>query len=270
MATNRIDGCFAALRERGGRAFVAYLTAGDPTPAATPGLVLALERAGCDIIELGVPFSDPIADGPTIQQAFQRALEAGTHLGKVLELIREVRRSSQVPIVVFSYYNPVMRYGDEAFVVDAAAAGADGLLLLDMPPEEAGGLIGRCEAAGVRWVTLVAPTTPEGRLPELVGRSSGFVYYVSRAGVTGARESLSAGIAEGVARIRRHTAVPVCVGFGISDAAQVGEVAASADGVVVGSAIVKVIASHGGAADLPARVEAFARPLAAAAHGGAE
>lgn len=269
MASNRIDERFAALRARGSRAFVAYLTAGDPTPEATPGLVLALERAGCDIIELGVPFSDPIADGPTIQQAFQRALESGTHLGRVLEIIAEVRRSSRVPIVVFSYYNPVMRYGEAAFVTAAAAAGADGLLLLDMPPEEAGELIGRCDEAGLRWVTLVAPTTPAARLPELVGRSSGFVYFVSREGVTGAQEALSAGIAEGVARIREHTRVPVCVGFGISTAGQVREVAADADGVVVGSAIVKVIASRGGGGDAGGALEAFARPLAAAAHGSA-
>ncbi|HPA17974.1 MAG TPA: tryptophan synthase subunit alpha [Verrucomicrobiae bacterium] len=267
MATNRIDGRFAELRAGGARAFVAYLTAGDPSPAATPGLVLALERAGCDIIELGVPFSDPIADGPTIQQAFQRALGAGAHLGRVLEIIAEVRRSSQVPIVVFSYYNPVMRYGDAAFVADAVAAGADGLLLLDMPPEEAGGLIGRCDAEGLRWVTLVAPTTPLERLSELVGRSSGFVYLVSREGVTGARESLSGGIADGVARIRKQTSVPVCVGFGISTERQVREVAAHADGVVVGSAIVKVVAECGNSSDLCQRVEAFARPLADAAHG---
>lgn len=269
MASNRIDERFAALRASGSRAFVAYLTAGDPTPDATPGLVMALERAGCDIIELGVPFSDPIADGPTIQQAFQRALESGTHMARVLEIIAEVRRCSRVPIVIFSYYNPVMRYGDQAFVADAAAAGADGLLLLDMPPEEAGGLIGECDRAGLRWVTLVAPTTPAERLPALVGRSSGFVYFVSREGVTGARESLSSGIAAGVARIREHTRAPVCVGFGISTEGQVREVAADADGVVVGSAIVGQIAAHGGASDLCERVEAFARPLAAAAHGGA-
>lgn len=267
VAMNRIDGRFAKLRSDGSRAFVAYLTAGDPDPAITPELVLALERAGCDVIELGVPFSDPIADGPTIQQAFQRALESGTHLGSVLQIIAEVRRSSQVPIVVFSYYNPVMRYGDAAFVRDAAAAGADGLLLLDMPPEEAGDLIRRCDAEGLRWVTLVAPTTPPERLSELVGRSSGFVYLVSREGVTGARESLSDSIGAGVARIREHTRVPVCVGFGISTERQVREVAAVADGVVVGSAIVKVVAEHSGSDDLCRRVEAFAKRLADAAHG---
>jgi len=267
MATNRIDGRFAKLRSDGSRAFVAYLTAGDPSPAITPALVLALERAGCDVIELGVPFSDPIADGPTIQQAFQRALESGTHLGSVLQIIAEVRRSSQVPIVVFSYYNPVMRYGDAEFVRDAAAAGADGLLLLDMPPEEASSLIRRCDEAGVRWVTLVAPTTPTERLPELVGKSSGFVYLVSREGVTGAREALSDSIGSGVAKIREHTSVPVCVGFGISTERQVKEVAAVADGVVVGSAIVKIVAEHRHSPRLSDQVEAFARRLADAAHG---
>jgi len=268
MAENRIDQRFAALRAEGKKAFVAYLTAGDPSLEATPGLVQSLEEAGADCVELGVPFSDPIADGVVIQLAFQRALDKGASLSGVLAAVARIRAlGCEIPVVLFTYYNPVMRYGFEKFVTDSAASGADGVLVLDLPPEEAHVERALCEKHGLRWISLIAPTTPDERVPALASSASGFIYYVSREGVTGMQSSVSSSIPDKVALIRRHATAPVCVGFGISNPDQVRQVAAHADGVVVGSAIVKEIEKYATATDLCEKVRAFTAPMATAAHG---
>jgi len=261
---NRIDQRFADLKQQSQAAFVAYICAGDPDMAACLEIMHALERSGVDIIELGVPFSDPMADGIVNQMAAHRALEAGATVKGVLELIRQFRQRSELPVVLFTYLNPIYTYGFEPFLQDASTAGADGILMLDLPPDE---MIHHAElkvAPGLRQIRLIAPTTPEARLPRLAAQSEGFIYYVSRAGVTGMQTSLSEGIAENVAAIRVHATVPIVVGFGISTPEQAASVARSADGVVVGSAIVRQIETHGAAPDLADRVEAFVKPLVAA------
>ncbi|MDD5201147.1 MAG: tryptophan synthase subunit alpha [Terrimicrobiaceae bacterium] len=263
---NRIDACFDRLKSEGRSGFIAYLTGGDPSLDATVDLMLALERAGADIVELGVPFSDPLADGPTIQAASGRALAAGATTRGVLDCVRRVRERSQLPLVLFTYLNPVYAWGFERFHADAAAAGADGVLLLDLPPDETGTDGEFRGTAGLRSIRLIAPTTPPGRIGQLAASAEGFIYYVSREGVTGEQAALSDSIGAQVAEIRRHTALPIAVGFGISTPEQAAGVAKDADAVVVGSAIVRRIGEHGAAPDLPARIEAFVRPLAEAAH----
>lgn len=266
--SNRIDFKFLELRAAGRAGFVAYITAGDPGPAATAPLALALESAGVDIIELGIPFSDPLADGATIQAAAGRAIAAGTTVAGVLEIVREIRATSAIPIVLFTYLNPIYVYGFAAFLSEAAAAGADGLLILDLPPDEEAANSELACGHGLLPIRLIAPTTPPERVELIAKSAEGFIYYVSREGVTGEQSELSLGIAAGVAEIRKHTALPVAVGFGISTPAQASEVARQADAVVVGSAIVRRIAELGNAPDLPGRIAEFVRPLAAAAHGG--
>lgn len=271
---NRIDSVFANLRVAGRKAFVAYLGAGDPDLAATPELVLALERAGADVVELGLPFSDPLADGLVNQLSAQRALEAGATFPKVLEMIRALRRRSQIPVVLYAYVNPLLR-GEggaaaslRAGLEELAEAGVDGALVLDLPPEESlGAPPEELFPEALRRITLISPTTPPERLAALSRAAGGFVYYVSREGVTGARSDVAAGIPERVAAVRAATETPVCVGFGISTPEQARAVAAQADGAVVGSVLVSQVAQHGKAADLPARLEAFARPFAEAIHG---
>jgi tryptophan synthase alpha chain len=258
MAESRIARLFTRLKTENKQALIAYLTAGDPTPEATPGLVAALERGGADLIELGVPFSDPIADGPVIQRGADRALKAGTTLPKVLEMAAEIRKTSEIPILLFSYLNPMLRYGFAKLAKDAKAAGIDGVLMTDASVEEAESYVDAMRAEGLDTVFLAAPTSTERRL-ELVARySSGFVYLVSRTGVTGEQEALSNSIQPLLDAMRRHTSLPLAVGFGISTHEQYKTVAAMADGVVVGSAIVRVIEKHG--AD-EAQLEAFTRSL---------
>lgn len=241
--------------------FIAYLTGGDPSPAHTVSLIHALERGGADLIELGVPFSDPIADGPVIQRASERALAAGTKLKHLLEAVREVRRTSQIPILLFSYMNPLLRYGFDKLGADASAAGLDGVLMTDLCIEEAMQPVRSLHAHGLDTVFLAAPTSSDRRLRLIAEHSSGFIYLVSRTGVTGV-QSLLSDTAEPLAiRMRRHTTLPIAVGFGISTPEQVADTARIADGVVVGSAIVKCIESHGEDHDLLAKVEAFARHL---------
>jgi tryptophan synthase alpha chain len=266
MIPNRIDACFDRLRNEGHAAFIAYLTAGDPDLSATTQLVLALERAGTDIVELGVPFSDPLADGPTIQAASGRALATGTTLVGVLECVRKIRRGSQIPIVLFTYLNPVYTYGFDRFHADAAAAGADGVLLLDLPPDEAEQSAEFSATHGLKLIRHIAPTTPPERMSRLCTAAEGFIYYVSREGVTGEQVSLSDSIESRVAEIRKHTPLPIAVGFGISTPEQSAAIARLADGVVVGSTIVRQIGEHGTAPDLVQKIEAFVRPLADAAH----
>lgn len=258
---NRIESRFQQLRSRKQCGFVAYITAGDPAPGATAGIVLSLERAGVDIVELGIPFSDPLADGATIQAAAGRAIAAGTNVAGVLEIVRAVRRSSEIPIVLFTYLNPVYVYGFDRFHADAAAAGADGLLILDLPPDEAARNPELAGAHGLLDIRLIAPTTPPGRM-EIIARSAeGFIYYVSREGVTGEQASLPQTISAQVAEIRRHTGLPIAVGFGISTPEQAAEVAGQSDAVVVGSAIVRRIAEHGDKPGLDAAVFDFTVPL---------
>ena len=264
---NRIDTLFTKLKAEGRCAMVAYITGGDPTLSASAKVAIALERSGVDILELGIPFSDPLADGATIQAAAGRALAAGASVSGVLDLIREIRQSSQIPIVLFAYLNPIYTYGFEKFQRDAIAAGADGLLLLDLPPQEAAENSELSSSEGLKTIRLIAPTTPVDRLKEITDAAEGFIYYVSREGVTGEQASLSADIAERVAGIRLLTKVPVAVGFGISNPEQAATVAALADGVVVGSAIVRKIGEIGDTPDLPAKIEEFVRPIAAAVHG---
>ncbi|HEY8901437.1 MAG TPA: tryptophan synthase subunit alpha [Chthoniobacterales bacterium] len=264
---NRIDTCFERLKAANRSGFIAFLTGGDPSLDATVDLVLGLERAGVDIVELGVPFSDPLADGATIQAAAGRALAAGATTSGVLECVRRIREKSEIPLVLFTYLNPVYTYGFERFHVDAAAAGADGVLLLDLPPDEVGTDAEFQRPSGLRAIRLIAPTTPVDRIALLAGAAEGFIYYVSREGVTGEQAALSDTIGAQVAEIRRHTSLPVAVGFGISTPEQAAEVARSGDAAVVGSAIVRRIGEFGNDPDLVARIEDFVRPLAAAAHG---
>jgi len=258
---NRIDARFAELRSAGKKAFVAYVCAGDPSLDATIDIVLALERAGVDVVELGVPFSDPLADGVVNQMAADRALKAGASTPGVLDMIRRLRERSQVPLVLFTYLNPVYTYGYERFHVDAAAAGADGVLVLDLPPDEAAQNAELKPAPQLRHIQLIAPTSPPERIADIARSAEGFVYYVSRLGVTGAQAEIATGIAEQVAIIQSATQVPVCVGFGVSNPQQAAEIASKADGVVVGSAIVKLIEQNGLSADCAAKVEAFVKPL---------
>jgi len=262
---NRIESRFQLLRSKNECGFIAYVTAGDPSPAATPGIVAALERAGVDIIELGIPFSDPLADGATIQAAAGRAIAAGTSVPEVLAIVRQIRLTSEIPIVLFTYLNPVYVYGFEKFHAEATAAGADGLLILDLPPDEAARNAELAGSHGLLSIRLIAPTTPPGRMELIAKAAEGFVYYVSREGVTGEQSSLSLTISAQVAEIRRHTALPIAVGFGISSPEQAAEVARQSDAVVVGSAIVRRIAEHAGQPDIESAVYEFTAPLVAAA-----
>ncbi|MGA2434427.1 MAG: tryptophan synthase subunit alpha [Bryobacteraceae bacterium] len=257
----RIGQLFSRLREEGRKGFVGYITAGDPSLEATPGLVAALERGGVDLIELGVPFSDPIADGPVIQRACERALRAGTSLRRVLEAARRIRAVSEVPLLLFTYMNPVLRYGIEALARDAAAAGIDGLLLTDLSVEEAGAYVAAMHAHGLDTVFLAAPTSTEARLRLVARYSSGFVYLVSRAGVTGERNSVSGSAGPLVQAMRAVTGLPLAVGFGISRPEHMAEVGKMADAVVVGSAFVRVIEENAGNAALESRLETLAREL---------
>jgi tryptophan synthase alpha chain len=238
---SRIAHAFARARAENRAAFIAYLCAGDPDFDTSLEACRALIGAGVDILELGVPFSDPLADGLTNQLAAQRALEGGMTAERVFALASRIREKSEIPIVFYTYYNLVFSNGVTAYVQAARAAGVDGMLTLDLPPEEAAEASRACRAHGIETVCIVAPTTPESRLERIAREATGFIYYVSREGVTGVQEQLAGGIAGAVARIRRHTSLPVAVGFGIASRAHVSEVARLADGVVVGSALVNLI-----------------------------
>lgn len=261
--TTRIASLFEACRKEKRSAFIAYLTGGDPAPDQTAELVRALERGGTDLIELGVPFSDPIADGPVIQRASERALRAGTTLPRLLEIVREIRRSSEIPILLFSYLNPLLRYGFEKLARDAAAAGVDGVLLTDLCIEEAAEPAAQLRRAGLDTVFLAAPTSTDQRMRLIAEHSSGFIYVVSRTGVTGEQSSFSETVGAVTGRLRQATDLPLAVGFGISTPDQVRDAAKLAEGVVVGSAIVKFIETHATAADLPERLCEFTKGLSA-------
>jgi len=259
--SNRIDITFQHLRENKEAAFVAYICAGDPSYNASLEIARSLADAGADIIELGVPFSDPQADGVVNQLAAERALKAGMSVHKLMDLIREFRTTHDTAIVLFTYLNPVYAYGYEQFHADAAAAGADGILLLDLPPDEIANNKELTSAEGLRHITLVSPSTPLKRKQMLAAQSEGFIYAVSRMGVTGSQQAPSAGIGELVASIKACTDTPVCVGFGISSPEQAAEVAAASDGVVVGSAIVNQVAQNADKANLAEIVRDFTTPL---------
>ena len=266
---NRIDSLFARMKSKGTSAMIAYITGGDPNLGASARIALALERAGVDLLELGIPFSDPLADGATIQAASARALQAGASVAGIIELVRTIRRDSQIPIVLFAYLNPVYIYGYERFQTDTVAAGADGLLILDLPPGEAAlnsELTTPSGCSSLKTIRLIAPTTPIERLGLITGASEGFIYYVSREGVTGEQSSLSQDIASRVNAIRAITTVPVAVGFGISNPEQASTVASLSDAVVVGSAIVRKIGEYGDIPELPERIADFVRPIAEAVH----
>jgi tryptophan synthase alpha chain len=238
---SRLAAAFARIRAQNRAAFVAYVCAGDPDFDTSVAVGRALLANGVDVLELGVPFSDPLADGLTNQLAAQRALESGMSAGRVFELVRRLRETSDAPIIFYTYYNLVFANGVDAYVRSAREAGVDGILTLDLPPEEAGEMMAACRAHGVDSVCIVAPTTPDDRMAKIAAATTGFIYYVSREGVTGVRSEVAGNIPEAVARIRAHTELPVAVGFGISTRAQVAQVAAHADGVVVGSALVNCI-----------------------------
>lgn len=263
---NRIDQKFADLHAAGKSGFIAYITAGDPSLAATEQLVPALEAAGVDILELGVPFSDPLADGVVNQMAAQRALDAGATIAKLFESIRRIRAKSELPLVLFTYLNPLYVHGFDKFHEEAAAAGIDGILILDLPPEEIDANRELTDKHRMKSIRLIAPTTPPARMERICKSADGFIYYVSREGVTGEQTKLSDSIGAQVAEIKKHTDLPVAVGFGISTPDQAAEVARSADAVVVGSAIVRRIAERGRDADLAGKVASFVAPLAGAAH----
>ncbi len=268
-ADNRIDLKFRDLKTRGRKAFVAYITAGDPSPAHTPELVWALERAGADVVELGVPFSDPLADGVVNQLSAQRALEAGTTSAHVLDIVRTIRTTSQIPIVLYTYFNLIYAYGVDKFCREAKEAGVDGLLVLDLPPEESEGedSVGSHLGDGsLSRISLVAPTSPVERMAKIIKKATGFVYYVSREGVTGMQAQVATTTGGRIELLREHTSLPICVGFGISTPEQAYTVSHQADGAVVGSVLVNRIHEWGQDADLPAKLEAFARPLADAIH----
>lgn len=264
---NRIDKKFKALKKDGKKAFIAYVTAGDPDLSVTEKIVLALERSGADIIELGVPFSDPIADGPTIQAASHRALSGGVTLKKIFSMMGGLRRSTQIPIAFMTYYNPVLKYGIKKFINDCSLKGVDGVIIPDLPLEEAEPLMRYAREKAISTIFLAAPTSTRKRIGMIVQRSRGFIYYVSLTGVTGARTKLPPEVLSNVRMIKSMTSKPVAVGFGISSAAQACDIAKCADGVIVGSAIVKIIdAGRKNTGSMLSKVSSFSKRIARAVH----
>jgi tryptophan synthase alpha chain len=258
---SRITDTLAALKAEGRAAFIPFLTAGDPDMGTTRQLLRAMVAAGADVIELGVPFSDPMADGPVLQRSSGRALAKGTTLVRVLELVAETRAELGVPIVLFGYYNPFSHYGLEAIARDARAAGVDGFLCVDLPPEEAGPLRRELDAVGIDLISLLASTTPPARVKAIARQATGFLYFVSVLGVTGPRAELPADLPDLVRRVHGVTDVPVAVGFGVKSAEQAGWVAGFADGVVVGSAIAQLVEEHAANGDCVAAVADFVGQL---------
>jgi tryptophan synthase alpha chain len=258
---SRLHEAFTRIREQQAPGLVTYVTAGDPDLDRTAGILRALDRAGADVLEVGVPFSDPLADGPVIQRATERALAAGTTLSGVLDLLHSMRGDLEAPIVIFSYANPILRLGAERFADRARAAGVDGVLILDLPIEEADEFRAMLARRGIDTILLLSPTTTDDRLRRAAELGSGFLYAISRLGVTGARDTLAAGAQEMVRRIRSVSDLPVALGFGISKPDHVREVGQWADAAVVGSALVDVIAREGASRDLNTRVEEYVRWL---------
>ena len=266
--TSRLEATFARLRGRGERALVTYFTAGDPSLADTRLLVVEAERRGADVVELGVPFSDPLADGPVIQRAAMRALAGGTTVLRVLETVATLRAEVSVPLVLLTYYNPVLAFGLKAFARTAVDAGVDGVIVADLPPEEAAPLAAAAEAAGLDVIHLVAPTSTPSRVRLIARRSRGFIYVVSLTGVTGERPELPPDLAARIRALRLVTTKPVCIGFGISTPAQVAAIGRLADGAIVASAIVRLVEEHAGSPTLVEDVGAFIAELKAPLRAG--
>ena len=260
---NRIDQKFKELKKKKKKAFIAYITAGDPNLKTTEELVLAFERSGADLVELGVPFSDPLADGPTIQASYERALKQRVNLEKIVALVNRLRQKTAVPIALMTSFNPVFHYGEKKFAVQARKSGADGVIIPDLPPEEARELIRAARANTLATVFFLSPTTIKSRLKRIDQSSTGFIYYVSLTGVTGARKKLSNDFNPHIRALRRSVSKPVCVGFGISTPEQVKQAAQVADGVIVGSAIVNEVFKNKGKRDLVRRTAKFVARLAA-------
>jgi tryptophan synthase alpha chain len=261
---NRIAECFARLKREGKKGFIVYIGAGDPNLEATRQFGIAFDKAGVDLLELGVPFSDPLADGLVNQLAAQRGLQSSTTPGKVLDTVAAIRKESQIPIVLYIYFNLIHKVGMEKFIGDAARAGVDGLLVLDLPPEESDNYEALMRKGGLCHIYLVAPTTPDERIELIAKRATGFIYYVSREGVTGMQQRVSDTIASMTGKIRAHTDLPVAIGFGISNPDQAKAVAQHAEAIVVGSAVVNQIAEHGKSSDLIPRVSNFVKTLVSA------
>lgn len=272
MREGRIEARFAEVRRQGRAALVTFITGGDPSPDLSFEILRRLPRDGADVIEIGMPFSDPMADGPTIEAAGHRALAAGITTTAILDMVRRFRaQDSATPIVLMGYYNPIYSYGVKRFLADAVAAGVDGLIVVDLPPEEDAELCEPALKAGLRFIRLATPTTDAARLPQVLKNASGFLYYVAVAGITGTRSADARAVAENIARIRRHTDLPIAVGFGVKEPAQAAALAQFADGVVVGSAIVSIIAQNlDGAGGLKPgaldKISAFVTQLADATH----
>ena len=261
LGAGRLAETFARIRGNGSPGLVTYITAGDPDLPRTEGILRALDRAGADVLEVGVPFSDPLADGPVIQRATERALASGTTLSGVLSMVTRLRADLSAPIVIFSYANPILRLGAERFADEAKAAGVDGVLVLDLPIEEAAEFRALLGDRGIDTILLLSPTTTDDRLRRAAALGSGFLYAISRLGVTGARDAIADGAEDIVRRIRTVSPLPIALGFGISKPEHVREVGRWADAAVVGSALVSVIAEAGAAADLNTRVEEYVRWL---------
>ncbi|MCF7200646.1 tryptophan synthase subunit alpha [Pseudomonas oligotrophica] len=265
---SRLQSRFAELKQQNRAALVTFVTAGDPDYATSLAILKGLPNAGADVIELGMPFTDPMADGPAIQLANIRALAAQQNLPKTLQMVRDFRETNQTtPLVLMGYYNPIYAYGVERFVADAKEAGVDGLIVVDLPPEHNDELCDPAQAAGIDFIRLTTPTTDDARLPTVLNGSSGFVYYVSVAGVTGAGSATLEHVEEAVARLKRHTDIPVCVGFGIRTAEQAANIARLAEGVVVGSALIDQIASAASSEDAINGVLGLCRELSAGVRG---
>ncbi len=258
---NRIEKKFRQLKLSNKKAFIAFITAGYPSLAATKNLVFGLERAGADIIELGVPFSDPMADGPVIQEASQAALKKGVHLQDILETVKELRKSTQIPICLMTYYNPIFCFGRERFASQAARCGMDGLIIPDLPPEEDREFIKITKRSGIDLICFISPTTSLKRAKIISKVSRGFIYYVSLTGVTGARKGLVEGLIRHLRLIKKITDKPVCVGFGVSRREQIRQLYGVADGVIVGSAIIEKIKHNINRKDMPERVSVFVKGL---------
>jgi tryptophan synthase alpha chain len=264
----RIGKKFQELKQKNEKALVVYLTAGDPDLPTTEALIPALAAAGVDILEIGVPFSDPTADGPVIQAASLRAIKSGATLVGILDMIARVRQVSDIPIILFGYYNPIFIFGGKAFALRAKAAGVDGILIVDLPPEEAAELRRYTDRAGIDFISLIAPTTSDERIGRIAKKAQGFIYYISVTGVTGTAKPNVEDIQRDVTRIRKVCDLPIAVGFGISTAGQAADIAPHADGIVIGSAIVKMIEENTGRADLIPHVSSFAGAIKKALPGG--
>lgn len=261
---NRIDKKFAELKKRRQKAFIAFITAGDFGLTTTKKLVLEFDKRGVDMIELGVPFSDPVADGPTIQASSERALKRGTRLQDIIKMVGELRKSTDIPIVLMGYYNPVLKYGIKKFVSNCVRGGVDGVIVPDLPPDEADELRAAAKKTGFATIFLLSPTSTPGRIKLVSKRSKGFIYYVSLTGITGARAKLPAELTSRLRLIKRYTNKPVCAGFGVSRPAQVREIAGAADGVIVGSAIVKIMERYSKRKDFIKRVGGYVQKLTSA------